>query len=168
MVSARVASQKAVTRSQGYVISKCKGYSPKVNQKNTAPAFFVLHHPGSPFTKSFPLVFAFGSFAAFLQPGSVQAEIVVMKLHHHPSKANQETRKNATHAMRILKAVPAPARMNDTRTSFKARASRAPLSYFSYTTGTKSINNESTMPDTDTNIAKPVRPAEIEACEYVY
>jgi hypothetical protein len=50
------------------------------SQKNMAPAFLVLHHPGSPFTKSSPLVSAFGSFLAFLQPGSVHAEIVTENL----------------------------------------------------------------------------------------
>ena len=54
--------------------------SPNASQKKMAPAFFVAHHPGSPFVKLSPSALACGSFFAFLQPASVQAEIVVIKL----------------------------------------------------------------------------------------
>ena len=66
---------------------------------------------------------------------------------------------DATHAMSRLKTLPTPARIKLTRTSFSALARRAPLSYFSYTTGTKSMNKERNMPEIDTKRAKPVRPA---------
>jgi hypothetical protein len=55
--------------------------TPKANQKKIAPAFFVLHHPGRPFLKPSGLFFAFGSLLAFLQPGCVHAEMVVIKLY---------------------------------------------------------------------------------------
>lgn len=61
--------------------------------------------------------------------------------------------------MRRLTLAPVPARMNATRVSLSARASRTNLSYFSYTTGMKSMKTESTMPATDTNTANPVNPA---------
>lgn len=54
-------------------------HSPNVSQKKTAPAFLVAHHPLRPFLKLSPS-FACGSLLAFLQPGSVQAEMVTMKL----------------------------------------------------------------------------------------
>jgi hypothetical protein len=44
-----------------------------------APAFFVSHQPGRAFLKASPLL-AFGSLAAFLQPGSVHAEMVMINL----------------------------------------------------------------------------------------
>ena len=56
------------------------GYTPNASQKNIAPDFFVMHHPGRPFTKSSPLASAFGSLLASLQPGSVHAEIVTINL----------------------------------------------------------------------------------------
>ena len=55
-------------------------YIPNASQKNIAPDFFVVHHPGRPFTKSSPLDSAFGSLLAFLQPDSVHAEIVTINL----------------------------------------------------------------------------------------
>jgi hypothetical protein len=55
--------------------------SPNANQKNIAPAFFVLHHPLRPFLNASPS-FACGSLLAFLHPGSVQAEIVTINLAH--------------------------------------------------------------------------------------
>jgi len=102
--------------------------------------FFVLHHPGSPFTKSSPLVSAFGSFLAFLQPGSVHAEIVT------------------ENAMRRLNVSPTPVRMKLTRTSLSVRARLANLSYFSYATGIESMNTERSMLAIETNKANPVRP----------
>lgn len=58
---------------------------PKASQRNTAPAFFVLHHPGRPFLKSSPRGSAWGSLSGFLQPGWVHADIVTMKLHEELS-----------------------------------------------------------------------------------
>jgi hypothetical protein len=48
--------------------------------------------------------------------------------------------------------------MKATRTSFNARASRMNLSYFSYKTGTQSMNVERTIPETEMKMAKPDRP----------
>lgn len=56
------------------------GDIPKANQKKMAAAFLVIHQPSSPFVKSSPLL-ALGSLSAFLQPASVQAEIVTTNLH---------------------------------------------------------------------------------------
>jgi hypothetical protein len=49
--------------------------------------------------------------------------------------------------------------MKPTRTSLNARATRASLSYFSYATGTSSMNKERKMLVTDTKMANPDRPA---------
>ena len=94
------------------------------------PAFFVLHHPGSPLTKSSPPSLAWGSFEASLHPGSVHAEIVVMNLVTLSTK-QAHIISETTHEMRRLTAVPVPANMKATLVSFKALAKRAPLSYFS-------------------------------------
>lgn len=65
-----------------------------------------------------------------------------------------------TYAIKRLKVTPVLVRINPTRTSLKARASRVNLSYFSCTTGIKSINDDSNIPVTEMKIAKPERPAE--------
>lgn len=61
--------------------------------------------------------------------------------------------------MSRLMALPVPVRMKLTRSSLRARASRAPLLYFSYMTGTKSRKRGNKMPVTETKSAKPVSPA---------
>lgn len=67
--------------------------------------------------------------------------------------------KMSSYAMSRLNVAPVPVRMNPTRISLRARASRMNLSYFSYATGTKSMKAERNIPATATNIANPVRPA---------
>lgn len=67
--------------------------------------------------------------------------------------------KSVTHAMIRLAPVPHPVRMNATRTSLSARANPLSLSYFSYTTGTRSMNRDRNMPAIDMKSAKPDRPA---------
>lgn len=62
--------------------------------------------------------------------------------------------------MRRLAVTPVLVRMKPTRTSLRARATRVSLSYFSCTTGTKSINDDKNMPATEMKRANPDRPAE--------
>ena len=64
-----------------------------------------------------------------------------------------------TYAIKKFKTVPLPFSIKPTRTSFSARARRASLSYFSYTTGTSNMNNERKMLVTDTKRANPDKPA---------
>jgi phosphomevalonate kinase len=64
-----------------------------------------------------------------------------------------------THAINRATPVLVPVKINATRNSFIALASRLSLSYFSYTTGTASINEDMTSPATDMNTANPVKPA---------
>lgn len=61
--------------------------------------------------------------------------------------------------MRRLNVVPVPVRIKLTRTSFNVLASWTNLSYFSYATGTKSMNAERSIPAMEMKIAKPERPA---------
>jgi hypothetical protein len=65
-----------------------------------------------------------------------------------------------THAIRRLAVTPVHVRINPTRTSLKARASRVNLSYFSCKTGTRSMNNDKNIPATEIKMANPDRPAE--------
>jgi hypothetical protein len=65
------------------------------------------------------------------------------------------------HAISKLNVAPVPERMNPTRTSFIALANLAPLSYFSYMTGTRSMKRDRNMPAIVTNSVKPDRPAAI-------
>jgi hypothetical protein len=51
--------------------------TPNASQKNIAPALFVSHHPGRAFLNESPRL-AWGSLSAFLHPGSIHAEIVVI------------------------------------------------------------------------------------------
>lgn len=60
-------------------LDACSNALPKSSQKNMHPAFLVLHQEGKPLIKSWPSE-AWGSLLAFLQPGSVHAEMVVTKL----------------------------------------------------------------------------------------
>ena len=60
---------------------------------------------------------------------------------------------------RKLKKRPVPERMNPTRTSFKARAKRTSLSYFSYMTGTRSMKRDNNMLNIAEKMAKPDKPA---------
>ena len=64
-----------------------------------------------------------------------------------------------TYAINKLAAVPMVVRTNEKRTSFKRRAIRTSLSYFSLKTGTKSMNVDRSIPATDMKIANPVKPA---------
>lgn len=50
-----------------------------------AAAFLVLQNPPRPLWKSFPRL-AWGSLLASLQPGSVHAEMVTMKLPKHETR----------------------------------------------------------------------------------
>jgi hypothetical protein len=80
MRSARDEHQK--TSEENYLLQKKKREKDilKASQKKIAPAFFVLHHPGRPFLKPSGLSLAWGSESAFLQPGCVHAEMVVINL----------------------------------------------------------------------------------------
>ena len=130
----------------------------KPSQKNMAPARLVLHQLGSPFLKPSSRSPAWGSFEASLQPGWVQAEIVVMKLECGVQNAD-ETESKETYAINRFMTVPPPFNMKPTRTSLNARERRASLSYFSYTTGTSNMSAERTMLVTDTKMANPDKPA---------
>ena len=67
--------------------------------------------------------------------------------------------RSEAYAISRLRTVPLPFNMKPPRTSFNARARRASLSYFSYTSGTSSMNKERTMLATDTKMANPDKPA---------
>lgn len=123
-----------------------------------APAFFVEHQPGSPLVKLSPSALACGSFFASLQPASVQAEIEVEKLRRGQHWVIQSIG-DTTYARRKVRAVPVPTSTNIARSSFKARATRVNLSYFSFTRGTRSKNSASTIPAMDTKRANPDNPA---------
>ena len=69
------------------------------------------------------------------------------------------TKRGETYAISKFRTVPLPFSMKATRISFSARATRASLSYFSYSTGTSSMNNERTILATDTKTANPDKPA---------
>lgn len=64
-----------------------------------------------------------------------------------------------TDEIKMLKVVPSAVRMKLTRTSLSIRASRENLSYFSYATGTRSMNSDRRMPAIETKMANPVNPA---------
>ena len=64
-----------------------------------------------------------------------------------------------TDAINKLAATPVVVRINPTRTSLRARASRTNLSYFSYRTGIASMNDERNIPATEMKMANPVSPA---------
>lgn len=97
---------------------------------------------------------------ASLQPGSVNAEMVTIKL------CDSECFEfniygPRTYAINRLMTAPVPVRIKLTRTSFRARASRTNLSYFSYRTGMISINAEKSMPKMVTKRVNPESPAMI-------
>jgi hypothetical protein len=66
---------------------------------------------------------------------------------------------DTTYARRKVRAVPVPTNTNIARSSFKARATRVNLSYFSFTRGTRSKNRASNIPAIDTKRANPDNPA---------
>ena len=70
-----------------------------------------------------------------------------------------ETDNGETYAISKFRTVPLLFSMKPTRTSLSARARRASLSYFSYATGTSSMNSERRMLVTDTKMANPDKPA---------
>ena len=86
IASPRPKGQEKPARSLGKLAVRKKSHNelgrhlPNANQKNTAAAFFVLHHPTRPFLKSSPLSWL-GSWSGFLHPGSVHAEMVTMNLY---------------------------------------------------------------------------------------
>ena len=96
--------------------------------------------------------------AAFLHPGSVQADIVVIKL-KSAFRKQVNARIDMTHAIKRLNVTPIAVKIKAMRSSFSARAVRASLSYFSYKTGTVSINADRKMPATETKSANPDNPA---------
>jgi hypothetical protein len=80
------------------------------------------------------------------------------------SLEHERGERDEAYAINRFIAVPLPFNIKPTRTSLNARARRASLSYFSYTTGTSNMSDERTRLVTDTKTANPDKPATGDSC----